>query len=487
MTIQQARSGIIFAACLGGMAALALLFAGCAVAPPPVVMPDPVPVPVSRYVRTTVWAGGAALTDGAVALLSDDGRAVTCHFDGPRVTCPLDPATPAPYGAHLSVAVDGYRPTTVHFALTGEPNQDVADIALAAVPKLARVKLQGRRGLVDAAGAPVPWKAVTGFQLIEQVAHGRETDAARFLQSTAPANAARVLLMAVNLFNLSPAEGLAALPATLRLAEQSGRWLEVTVLADTKSYPDVDYRAVAVQAAAICQASPACGLLEIGNELWPLHETQAPALGSLTYLLGIRDAMRAVAPDVAVSLGSTHADQDESDRMRDGDFLTIHGARTDGDGGWRWVRHANEQRALADAVDRWAVNDEPRRDDLDCGRQIGVALLARLFSLGDTFHSKNGLFAMPLEGAEATALACRAKGWAAVPDDWWGQYYNAGFAGSPVKSFAGAVRVYASVNGGRALVLVLGASGATRIDWADGWNRTLALDEGGAQLWRLER
>lgn len=462
------------------------LLSGCAVTPPPVVTPPP--PAVQRYVRTTIWAGGAALASGSVALLSDDGRTVTCHFDGPRVTCPLDMETPAPYGAHLSVAAEGYRPVTVNFALTGEPNQDIPDVVIEAVPTLVRIRLQGRRGMADAAGRLVSWRSTTGFQIVEQMAHGREADAVRFLQSTKRANASRVLLMAVNLFNLSPSDGLSALPATLRMAEQQGRWLGVTVLADTKFYPDLDYRAMAVQAAAICQASPACPAMEIGNELWSLHSTQASALGSLSYLLSIRDAMKAVAPDVAISLGSTHADQDESDRMRDGDFLTIHGARDDGDEGWRWVRHSNEQRALADAVNRWAINDEPRRDDLDCGRQIGMAMLARMFNLGDTFHSKNGLFALPLEGAEAAAFNCRARGWEAIPDDWWGDYRNAGFAGSPVKSFSGAVRIYSSVNGGRGLTLVLGATPALRIDWADEWpNRQQLISESGALLFQVSR
>ncbi len=484
VTVISAIAGIVLLALAGA------LFAGCAVAPPPVVEPPPVPTPVARVVRTTLWADGRAVTAGTVALLSDDGRTVPCAFDGPRVACVLDPATPAPYGAHLSVAVDGYRATTIHFALTGEANQDVADIGLEALPRLSRLRLAGRHGLVDPQGQPVPWQSVTGFQVVELVAHGREGEAARFLASLGPANSARVLLMAANLFNLSPAEGLAALPATLRLAEQTGRYLELVVLADTGSYPDVDYRAVAVQAAAVCQASPACALLEIGNELWPLHGTQAKALGELGYLLALRDAMRAAAPDVPISLGSTHADQDESDRMRDGDYLTIHGARDDGDEGWRWVRHTNEQRALADRVDRWAINDEPRRDDLDCGRQVGIALLARLFSLGDTFHARAGLFAQPFEGAEAAAFACRARGWAAVPTAWRGRYLNAGFVGSPVRGFSGAVRVYSSVSltdGDQAYTLVLGATPALRIEWADGWSRERVLEAGGAQLWRVWR
>ncbi len=351
-------------------------------------------------------------------------------------------------------------------------------------PKLERLHLAGRRGLVNDSGAMVPWTAVTGFRLVEQVAHGRVGEAAAFLDGIGQARGVRVLLMARWLFQLSPEEGLAALGQTLDLAAQHGRYLEVTIFADTRSFPGLDYRAYAAQVGTICAEHVACALLEIGNELWPVHETQDDALGELALLRSIRAN---ISPAIPVSLGSTHADEDESDRMRDGDYLTIHGSRGDGEGGWRWVRHSNEQRALADAVSRWAVNDEPMRADLDCGRQVGIGLLARIFNIGDTFHYAGGLRGQPPTGAEADAFRCRSLGWAAVPDDWWGQYMNAGFVGSPVKSFDGAVRVYSSVNGGRAYTLVLGATPSMRIDWNSEWNPRLVLTEGGAQLWQVSR
>jgi len=462
MTIREARNGIIFALGLGGMAAIALagaIFSGCAVPPVPVVTPD-----VARI-------DPQAIADCSALWRDELGRDIDASASD-------DCASFLSRGLRT---LEDYRATI----RAGEEYAAYrARLEAETRSKIERLRLAGRHGLVNESGAKVPWTAVTGFRLVEQVAHGRAGEAATFLDSIGPARGVRVLLMAANLFQLSPAEGLAALPATLQLAAQHGRYLEVTIFADTRSFPGLDYRAYAAQVGAICAEHPACALLEIGNELWSLHPTQAEALGDLALLRSIRAN---ISPAIPVSLGSTHADQDESDRMQDGDYLTIHGARDDGDGGWRFVRHTNEQRALADRVGKYAVNDEPRRDDLDCGRQVGMALLARLFSLGDTFHFAGGLQAKPPGGAEAAAFACRARGWAAVPDDWWGDYKNAGFVGSPVKSFDGAVRVYSSVNGGRAYTLVLGATPATRIDWNDGWNRELVLDAGGAQLWRLTR
>jgi len=445
------------------VAACALFLAGCAVVPPPVVTP-----PVAQ------------IDPQAVA----DCRALWADELGREI----DPAASEDCASFLSRGLrtlEDYRATI----RAGEEYAAYrARLEAEKAPALSRLRLSGRHGLVNESGAKVPWTAVTGFRLVEQVAHGRAGEASAFLASLGPARGVRVLLMARWLFQLSPDEGVAALAATLDLAQRHGRYLEVTIFADTKSFSlaDADYRRIADRVGAICAAHVACGLIEVANEVWPLHETQADALGDLAFLRSLRETVRRHG-DIPVSLGSTHADQDESDRMQDGDYLTIHGARDDGDGGWRFVRHTNEQRALADRLGKYANNQEPRRDDLDCGRQIGLALLTRLFSLGDTFHYAGGLQSQPPTGAEAAAFQCRARGWAAVPDDWWGEYKNAGFVGSPVKSFDGAVRVYSSVNGGRAYTLVLGATPSTRIDWNEGWLRELVINESGAQLYAVKR
>lgn len=453
----------IAAIMLTAIIAACALLAGCAVQPPPVVTP-----PVAQI-------DPQAVQDCAALWRDELGREI-------------DPAASEDCASFLSRGLrtlEDYRATI----RAGEEYAAYrARLEAEKVPALSRLRLAGRHGLVNEAGAKVPWTAVTGFRLVEQVAHGRAGEAAAFLDSLGPARGVRVLVMARWLFQLSPDEGVAALAATLDLAQKHGRYLEVTIFADTKSFGlgDGDYRRIVDQVGAICAAHVACGLVEIANEVWSLHDTQAEPLGDLAFLRSLRETVKKHG-DLPVSLGSTHADQDESDRMQDGDYLTIHGARDDGDGGWRFVRHTNEQRALADRLGKYANNQEPRRDDLDCGRQIGLALLTRLFSLGDTFHYAGGLQSQPPTGAEAAAFQCRARGWAAVPDDWWGEYKNAGFVGSPVKSFDGAVRVYSSVNGGRAYTLVLGATPALRIDWNDGWSRDLVLDEGGAQLWRVTR
>src|SRR5207249_4132796 len=144
------------------------------------------------------------------------------------------------------------------------------------------------------------------------------------------------------------------------------------------------------------------------NEVVPLHPTQAPRFGDVAYLTALSGLMPASVPR---ALGSTHGDSDESDVLRAGDYLCIHGARTDGDSGWRWVRHTNEQRVLSERIDKPAVNDEPKRDDLAADKHLGLALLCRLFGLGDTFHFAGGLQAQIPAGAELTAFEARRHGW----------------------------------------------------------------------------
>lgn len=362
-------------------------------------------------------------------------------------------------------------------------------IAPQEIPSLARLHMDGRFGLRAPNGSPVNWTGATAFQLVELVAHGRVSDADRFLKAMKPARIFRAFVMLdKGLFVLSPGDGLAALGPTLDLAARNGVYLEVVAFAGTVGFPDLNYVDVARQIGRICIAKPACAAVELGNELWPLHEGNAAIFGDLNFLKQLRSAIREAGP-IPVSLGSTHADQDASDRFREGDYLTIHGARGNGDeGNWRWVRRTAEQRALGDRVGRYPVNDEPRRDDLACDKHLGLALLARMFRIGDTFHFGNGLYARPPEGAELIAFQCRSRGWTAVPDDWSGDSQNAGAANSPVKSFTNAGWVYTSVRGSDGYALVLGAQSGLSIQWSDAWpHHERILTEGAVQFYRVSR
>jgi hypothetical protein len=354
-------------------------------------------------------------------------------------------------------------------------------------PKLSRLHMQGRSGLHDTSGRYVPMRGVSAFQLIEFVAHGREKEAKAFIDAMRPANVFRVFVMLdKGMFTLTPEDGLNALPATLDLAARKGVYLHLTVFAGTRDTHGLDYFGIADRIGAICAAKPACAAVELANEINPVHASQDERFGDLNFLLQLRARVR-VHGEIPVSLGSSHDSSDESDALKDGDYLTIHGDRADGDEGWRWVRHTNEQRVLGDRVGNYPWNDEPRRDDLGCDKHLALGALTQMFRIGDTFHYGNGRYAQLPDAAELRAFQCRARGWGLIPDGWSGGYMNAGFAGSPVKGFANAVRIYSSVNGNQAYSLVLGAN-QVQIEWNPDWpQRELIVSEGGAQLWKVRR
>jgi hypothetical protein len=87
----------------------------------------------------------------------------------------------------------------------------------------------------------------------------------------------------------------------------------------------------------------------------------------------------------------------------------------------------------------------------------------------------------------------RARGWNAIPDDWRGHYLNTGHAGSPVKGFNNAVRVYSSVSGANGFTLAMGVGadpngGEHRIAWSDEWpRRQLLMRVGHADLYAVSK
>lgn len=484
--------------------ALGLCASGCVPSSPPVVTPHPLPA-ISRTANVSIVDSAGNPVDASGSLQADTvtGDVLTASGRG-RLSFVVPVAIPACQGAWLTVTADGYQEQHLRVLIPrtddefdwgdGCPDAGPVDTVVRLQPDsppLKRLSMDGRRGFVRD-GVLFPATSVTGFRLVELVARGRSADASAFLEATQSARFVRVLLMAFHLFRLTPTEGLAALPATLDLLAAHGRYAEVVLFADTGSYSNLDYRQTAGIAADICVTHPACASIEIGNELAPVHATQDDRLGDVAFLKELRAIIRARG-DIPVSLGSTHAEDDESDIFRDGDYLTIHGSRAGGDDAvgipWRSLRHTNEQRALADRLGKWTWNDEPDRSILRCDWQLGMALLTRLFNLGDTYHFAAGLQVAVPSADEAAALACRARGWALIPDDWVGVYSNASFVGSPVKSAVGAVRVYSSIRGNEAYTLVLGASSPSMVpDWNPGWTGHMQIvNEGGVQLWKETR
>jgi len=434
----------------------------------------------------TVLSGGAPVAgaQGALKIDSGDTFRTSTARDG-RLSFQVDVAPHfEEWGAELTVTAEGFKPFRGRIVMgTGGHELPAVQLERLAPPARA-VHVSGRR-FVNDDGTPFVWRGATAFRAVEKVARGQEPDVDRFFagMSEHGVTVVRVLSMASNMFALRPDEGVAAMPRTLDLASRRGLHVEVVGLADTKHY-DFDHRAHIRAIGEICAASQNA-FLEIANE--PIHETQREEVGRPDYLATLRALVPASVP---VALGAAHGGDDESRAFIAGDYITVHGARDDGDNGWRFVRHTNEQRVLSEETNKPVVNDEPRRDDLSADKHIAIAVLCRMMGIGDTFHFAAGLHANLPDGAELAALRARCRGWGMIPPDFWGAYKNTGFAGSPVEEFDGAtaIRMYSSIAGGDGYTLGLGVSTADgpRCRWSGAWpTRTVVCSEGGVRVWRV--
>lgn len=361
-------------------------------------------------------------------------------------------------------------------------------IADAQKPTVRALHVAGR-GFATDDGQPWLWKGITAFRLVQMVASGDELGADDYLAWCADHDVSivRTLAMAWNLFRLDADGGRAALPRLLELAERHGLHVEVVALADTAAYT-FDRRAHVQGIGAICAAHPSC-LVELANE--PVHPSQAPEVGDPAYL---RSLAALVPAGVLRALGPAGATIAEADtRFLDGsDYMPIHEERQDDGSGVRWVRHLADLREISERVGKPVVNDEPQRDDMSADNHAGAGALARVFGLGDTFHSQSGLGAAIPTGHELEAFEGRRAGWNAIPRTWTGgdTYCNAGFAGCPITGadWNTVVKVYGTVAGAEGYEVAVGVKGSPGLAWAAEWpTRELLLQNGRSWAWRVTR
>ena len=373
------------------------------------------------------------------------------------------------------------------------------DVALTPIiSPLPRVSIRGQQFWAD--GKPFDWRGVTAFQLMQFVATGQPEVARRFMawMVAHDVNVLRVMTTVRGMFALPAQDGARVLPELLRLAEQERVYLEVVALADTCPAPDpdgapcsendpyFDYRNHVISLGASCAASSACLGIEIANE--PRHPTQAKNVSASAFLMMLRTL---VPPQVLVALGAESGADDKSAAYAGADYVTVHLDRADGDHGWRWVRHAREMQVLQDKVNKPIVNDEPDRKVPFTDQHLALALLTRMYGIGDTVHLASLRYAMVPTGDELAAFEARRRGWALVPSGFLGTYSRATLPGDPVKyvDAAQVLRSYSALDGDHGFVLMIGVTrdGAETAEWNEGWARELLAREGGVRFWRVQR
>lgn len=254
------------------------------------------------------------------------------------------------------------------------------------------------------------------------VARGREAEAETYLDWARDhgVTVVRVLTTARHLFELAPADGVAALPRLLTLAAERGVHVEVVALADTLEFEPaaLDAHVAAVGKIAAAHAN---ALVEIANE--PFHHTQHPSLHDRATLA----RLAALVPDeVLVAYGSGRTIDDSPDgESGGGDYVTVHTPRG-GDDPWNHVRELADGAALVARYGRPVVSDEPigvapeasrgRRDNSP-ERLRAAALLTRMTGMHATFHYEGGLQARVPEGVELACFEAWAEAWTDLPDE----------------------------------------------------------------------
>ena len=280
----------------------------------------------------------------------------------------------------------------------------------------ARVRVSGTR-FVNADGSIFHWRGATAFRLIEQIARGREADAVAYLDwaKSSGITVVRVLTMARHLFELTPADGVAALPRLLTLAASRGVHVEVVALADTAEY-DLDTAGIDAHVAAVGKIAAAHpnAFLEIANE--PFHHTQHTSLHDRATLARLASL---IPDEVVVAYGSDI----KPETSGGGDYVTVHMPR--GGAPWKHVVALAAGAALVSSYQRPVVSDEPigvaaeaargRRDNSP-ERMRAAALLTRMTGMHATFHHEAGLQGRIPEGIEGECFDAWREAWTLLPE-----------------------------------------------------------------------
>jgi hypothetical protein len=320
---------------------------------------------------------------------------------------------------------------------------------------------------VTAHGEPFAWRGITAFRLAELIAHGREQEAAAYLDWAASQQltVVRVLLMARYLFQLTPEDGRAALPRLLDLARARGIAVEVVALADTKEIP-VDYETHIREVGRVA-GERGNALIEIANE--PGHPTQDPRLHEPAFAR----SLAALLPEpLLVALGSF----EYGDEYAAGDYATTHVPR--GSGAWDHVLEVATRAEWVSRLKKPIVSDEPigagpefdpgRRDN-EPSRFAAAAALTRLVGMDPTFHYDAGLQAKVPGPQEAACLEAWRRGLSLLDDAPASGQFISGEALREIADVNGSRGSFARVSGDRAMLLLIDPEPSAKISWRNGW------------------
>jgi hypothetical protein len=172
-------------------------------------------------------------------------------------------------------------------------------------------------------GARFQWRGVTAFALLEQVAHGRGTDADAYIRwaSTTGFNLVPVLAMADVLFKLPPDEGRRHPASLFERASAHGLYVEIVALADTARF-EMTADGVREQVAAVGRiaAGHPNAVVQTANEHY--HPTQRRELHAVRIFAELG---RLIPAQVLFTASAALKDSAEEPQ---GAFITRHLSRS---------------------------------------------------------------------------------------------------------------------------------------------------------------
>jgi hypothetical protein len=317
------------------------------------------------------------------------------------------------------------------------------------------------------------WRGITAFRLLEYVARGKDADVERYLSwaENQRLTVIRVLAMGQGFMNLSPPDGIAALPRLLEAAARHHLYVEIVALAGTRDVAvDLDAHLKAIGEIASRYGN---AIIEVANE--PGHPSQSADVHRPEILARLRSR---VPLNVPVALGLVEG----LDRRSAGDYVTWHSPRDDRQEGWGHVLALAEGPELVRRWNKPVVSDEPigagtkyeagRRDDSP-ERFRAAAILTRLTGLGATFHYEDGLQALVPSGRQLECFNAWNEAWTLLPADVErsGMFRRAGDSNAAIAEFRTdkALAVFERQRGNTVWAAVINPSEDFGMRWAAGW------------------
>ena len=293
----------------------------------------------------------------------------------------------------------------------------------------------------------------------------------------------RVFTNCVQLFDLSPEAGRDLLVPYLDKCYKRGKYVQAVGLIDTR-LRSFDY-GFHLDWLIDLQSRWDNLWLEGANEA--RHETQNPDIIPIIIQRQSPHGLYATSSPLDV-------DDENPEFAQFGNYFEIHANRSNDENGWKWVRHTKEIWNMMTGagtphpgVGKHGRNGEPRRDDLREDRHFALGALCRVTSIGDTLHYADGRYGYPpLDSTTQIAMRARGRYRSFIPPTFYGEFFNAGWTRSPIKSFTGANRIYTMRDGNLAFSIAMDAVNVT-IEFGDGFREVDQLRVGAARLYRLEQ